>query len=221
MKGHGPMETDAVNMLGTGLAELRSRLAPAVRRCMATGARRLRPGTVVADEDHPERLAVLPFVQGRSLEIGCGYRKTSDLVLGVDLVPKGRPGRHGNVAGRRSQADVAADGAQLPFGDATFDSLVARHNLEHYIDTAGTLEEWRRVLRPGGMLAVVLPDEEAYQGRTVELDPTHYHAYSPSALARLVRLIGGFSEIETRTAVPDWSFLLTARRVVISAPVAG
>jgi SAM-dependent methyltransferase len=157
-------------------------------------------------------LLILPFVRGRCLEIGCGYRKTSQDAIAVDLVPKGERGRHGNVSGRLSQADVAADGGLLPFRDAAFDSLIARHNLEHYVDTAATLEEWGRVLVAGGTLAVILPDEEAYPGRTVELDPTHYHGYSPGSLARLVGLVGGFDTIETRRAVPAWSFLLTARR---------
>lgn len=175
--------------------------------------RRVLRRPTVADSIHPERLIILPFVKGRCLEVGCGYRKTAAQAIGVDLVPKGSLGRHGNVFGRPSEADVAADGAHLPFPEATFDSLIARHNLEHYVDTAATLEEWRRVLVPGGTLAVILPDEEAYPGRTVALDPTHYHGYSPGALAHLVRLIGGFGDIETRPAVEAWSFLLTARRL--------
>lgn len=181
----------------------------AIRGRLAT---RLHPPDPDADQNHPERLLILPFVRGRCLEVGCGYRKTSQEAVAVDLIPKGRRGRHGNVSGRRSQADLAADGGLLPFRDAAFDSLIARHNLEHYVDTAATLEEWRRVLVIGGTLAVILPDEGAYAGRTVELDPTHYHGYSPGSLSHLVGLVGGFGDIETRPAVPSWSFLLTARR---------
>jgi len=174
--------------------------------------RRLRPRHQEDDSAHPERLLILPYVRGRCLEVGCGYRKTSEEAVAVDLVPKGGRGRHGNVTGRVSQADIAADGSRLPFRAASFDSLIARHNLEHYVDTAATLEEWRRVLVPGGTLAVILPDEEAYPGQTVALDPTHYHGYSPAALAHLVVLVGGFGDIETQPAVAEWSFLLTARR---------
>lgn len=177
-------------------------------------ASRLRSATRYRDDDdgHPERLAVLPFVVGRCIEIGCGYRKTSPSVVGVDLVPRGAKGRIGNVAGRVSQADVVADGGALPFPTGSLDSLVARHNLEHYVDTAGTLIEWRRVLRHEGTLAVILPDEARYQGRTVLLDPTHYHGYSDAALARLVGLVGGFSDVRTTPVIEGWSFMLTARR---------
>ena len=107
---------------------------------------------------------------------------------------------------------MVADGEKLPFADRSFDSLVARHNLEHYVDTAGTLIEWRRVLRPGGALAVIVPDEERYAGRTLDLDPTHYHGYSETALARLFGLIGGFERVTTAPVIHGWSFMLTAER---------
>ena len=178
---------------------------------------RLFPPPPDDDTAHPERLAVLPYINGRTLEVGCGYRKSHPDVLGLDLVPGGKPGRVGNVAGRASQADVAADGSSLPFRDGSFDSLIARHNLEHYVDTAAVLDEWGRVLVEGGTLAVILPDEENYPGRTVELDPTHYHGYSRDALARLVRLVGGFEVVLTETVQADWSFLLVARRTARAA----
>jgi len=149
------------------------------------------------------------------LEVGCGHRKTSDQVVGVDLTPGGRRGTVGNAAGQESQADVAASGEDLPFAAESFDSVIARHNLEHYIDTAGVLIEWRRVLKPGGTLAVILPDEENFptqRGRTLELDPTHYHGYSMAALGRLVHLVGGFAEMTTEVVVPRWSFMLTATK---------
>src|SRR5262249_38081813 len=151
----------------------------------------LRPGaTGEQDETHPERLAVLEHVVGpRVIEIGCGYRKTSPEFIGVDLVPGGALGRIGNVAGRVSQADVAADGGQLPFQDASVDSVVARHNLEHYVDLVGTVLEWLRVLRPGGRLVVVVPDEGSYPGRTVDLDPTHYHSFDETGLRSLFSVL--------------------------------
>ena len=48
---------------------------------------------------------------------------------------------------------------------------MARHNFEHYVDVVKTLCEWRRVLKPGGVMAILVPDEQA--GDTVYLDPTH------------------------------------------------
>lgn len=161
------------------------------------------------DATHPERLAVLPYLSGRCIEIGCGYRKTLPTVVGVDLVPGGSPGRVGNVRGKPSQADAAADGESLPFRNGAFDCLVARHNLEHYVDTLSVLAEWRRVLVPGGQLVLIVPDEEAFEGRTLDLDPTHYHGFSQRSLHKLVEA-AGLSVTRVEPVVPQWSFMLVA-----------
>jgi SAM-dependent methyltransferase len=166
------------------------------------------------DEQHPERLAVLDLVAGdRVVEIGCGPRKTLTGSVGIDLVPGGAPGRHGNAAGRTSQADVAADGGHLPLASGSIDCLIARHNLEHYVDLVGTLREWARVLRPGGTLIAVVPDEDRYDGRTLELDPTHFHAFNESFITGLFPLVG-FTIDSVGPCVEGWSLLVSGHTQV-------
>lgn len=169
------------------------------------------PGTF-DDATHPERLAVLAHATGdRVLEIGCGYRKTSPEYVGVDLVGGGELGRVGNVKGKRSQADIAADGDRLPLRAEAFDTVVARHNLEHYVDLVGALGEWRRVVRPGGTLVAVVPDEERYDGSTLALDPTHYHAFSERFVQHLLPLVGWRLD-HVGPCIEGWSLLIVARR---------
>jgi len=57
-------------------------------------------------------------------------------------------GRYAGVEG------VVADASKLPFGDASFDAVLACHMLYHVPDARVALGEFRRVLRPGGILAV-------------------------------------------------------------------
>lgn len=52
---------------------------------------------------------------------------------------------------------MQADGAALPFGDNSFDRLIATHVLEHMPDPHLVLAEWSRVLRPGGVMSIILP----------------------------------------------------------------
>ena len=132
-------------------------------------------------------------------------------MIGVDITPGGRLGGVGNVAGQVSSADVGGDGGHLPFVSRTFDSIIARHNLEHYVDTLATLREWRRVLRPGGTVAVIVPDEASYPGRTLDLDPTHYHGFTQDSLAALMEA-SGFTPIQTAVVIPQWSFMLVAQK---------
>lgn len=62
------------------------------------------------------------------------------------------------VAGRASVA--AADILRLPYADATFDKIVLSEVLEHLPDDAGGLAEVRRVLRPGGLVAITVPNHD-------------------------------------------------------------
>jgi SAM-dependent methyltransferase len=173
----------------------------------------IRGGVLVSatgDEQHPERLAVLSHLGGSPvLEVGCGPRKSRADFVAVDLIPGGRLGIVGNAAGRPSEADIAANGASLPFAPGTFGTLVARHNLEHYVDLVAVLREWKRVLRPGGKAVVIVPDEDAYAGRTLDLDPTHFHSFNASFARGLFDLLGWQLTV-IEPCIPGWSLLIVA-----------
>jgi SAM-dependent methyltransferase len=51
------------------------------------------------------------------------------------------------------------DGSNLvPIGDRSYDFILSAHNLEHFANPVKALSEWKRVLRPGGTLVLVLPN---------------------------------------------------------------
>ncbi len=52
---------------------------------------------------------------------------------------------------------VRGSGLALPFADDTFDRVICAEVLEHVPDYQAVLDEIRRVLRPGGVLAVSVP----------------------------------------------------------------
>ena len=160
--------------------------------------------------DHPERLVLLPYcTTGKGIDVGCGYRKTHENCIGIDIVPKGEAGQYGCVKGMPSAADICASGDSLTmFADGELDFVVSRHNLEHYVDVIRTLLEWKRVLRVGGVMALVLPDESNLN--TVVLDPSHKHAFTPESFRRYLDLIGGFEVQECREVIESWSFLCVA-----------
>ena len=62
-----------------------------------------------------------------------------------------------------------ADAAHLPFANGAFDYLISAHCLEHCPDVLSALAEWRRVLKDGGALVLVLPhvDRSFDRGRPV------------------------------------------------------
>jgi len=67
-----------------------------------------------------------------------------------------------------SRADVQLlklDGRSLPFANDTFDRLIATHVLEHVQDPHLALQEWVRVVRPGGVISLILPCDPGWAWR--------------------------------------------------------
>lgn len=49
------------------------------------------------------------------------------------------------------------DAASLVYPDNSFDRIIATHVLEHLPNPVAVLKEWDRVVRPGGIISIVLP----------------------------------------------------------------
>jgi len=87
------------------------------------------------------------YCKGRGLDIGCGKgEKCHSDTIGIDIYP------YKNV-------DIIHNGSDLwMFRDEELDYIVACHSLEHFADTHKTIEEWHRVLKIGGHVALIVPD---------------------------------------------------------------
>ena len=59
-------------------------------------------------------------------------------------------------------ADVQGDARKLPYSDNSIEEILASHLLEHFDfkEAFGVLEEWKRVLIPGGRLILEVPNLE-------------------------------------------------------------
>lgn len=80
------------------------------------------------------------------LHLGCGSRYIPGFVH-VDFLPA-------------SHVDIVGPVEQLPMGDQSVSLIYASHVLEHFDRHAykEVLEEWFRVLKPGGILRISVPD---------------------------------------------------------------
>jgi len=64
----------------------------------------------------------------------------------------------GAFCGEPVKADYYGHAGLLPFRDNSLDYVASSHVLEHAPDPVAALAEWYRVLRPGGIVYLVVPD---------------------------------------------------------------
>jgi len=57
------------------------------------------------------------------------------------------------------------DATRLTYPDGQFDRLIATHVLEHIPNPVDVLREWNRVVRPGGLMSIVLPCDPGFLWR--------------------------------------------------------
>jgi SAM-dependent methyltransferase len=92
---------------------------------------------------------------GRTLDVGCG-----DAPRGIGTDASVAMLRQARLAGSAAPL-VAATAERLPFRDAVFDTVVGAFLLPHLAEPERAVAEFRRVLRPGGRLALATWDVPA------------------------------------------------------------
>lgn len=132
----------------------------------------------------------------RLLDVGCGNgsfldtmrRATGCQVYGIDLSP---------VAVERAKALYGLDVfqgsvVQAPFADEYFDAVTAWWYLEHVPDPQQVMTHIARLLKPGGLCAIGVPNAGGCWARTFKdkwyhLDcPRHLCLWSPATMGRLL-----------------------------------
>lgn len=113
----------------------------------------------------------LPYVQSgdRLMDCGCGpgtmtvelaSRVAPGMVTGVDIAASqvDHARQHAAEKGVGNVTFYRASCYALPFEDDTFDSILCHALMEHLSDPRCAVEEFRRVLKPGGHVGLCSPD---------------------------------------------------------------
>jgi len=140
--------------------------------------------------------AIIPFVgEGRLLDVGCASGKdlepfieTGWEVTGVEF------SRTAASAARRRYGITVFTGEfeQASFGEARFDVVRFSHTLEHLPSPTRALEKAYRLLQPGGLLWIEVPNASSADRRLFgrywfgwDL-PRHLYHFSPGTMTRLL-----------------------------------
>ena len=147
-----------------------------IERKLRKIARKLGFGKQASSETAKVRHLVLEYCQGYGCDIGFGGDKVKKVdCIGIDYAqPYTTTGK--------DPVDIACDvmNEKIPVPDDTFDYVYSSHMIEDVEDTGSVLQEFIRILKPGGNLVLVFPDQPKYEKycrrRGQPLDMCHVHA---------------------------------------------
>lgn len=141
----------------------------------------------------------LPAAPADVLDVGCGTGHVARLfahlghrVTGIDLAD-GMVAQARDVVGADPAPAVVpviqtGDAVNPDFADASFDAVTARYVLWTLRESEVALANWRRILRPGGTLAIVdsMWFPEGISTSDAEASPDQFHeAYDENAIELL------------------------------------
>ncbi len=158
------------------------------------------------------------LTSGAAIDIGCGTGDSVDLLAELGASPSVGTDLSGYVLGlasaRKQRPLLAARAEELPFGDGVAPVLTSMEVLEHLDGDVAALQEYRRVLQPGGTLLVTVP---AYQWLWSDHDvrAAHRRRYNRGSICRVVEQAG--FDVERATYYD--SFLLPAAALVRRTPL--
>jgi len=152
------------------------------------------------------------------LELG-SPRGLTPFCIHVDVFGTGRlPHPH---YGGDYRADVAWDATDTKiFALDAYPLISSNHSLEHMhvfngdVGITRLLGDWMTLLRKGGVLAMIIPDNDAFD--VLNSDPDHKHAWGASDFRRRVLnpllVQGGFELVEYDTLKNHFSFNVVLKR---------
>jgi len=151
---------------------------------------------------------LLPFLSGKGVDVGSARRVVFQDQIRVDL-------------DNRHDPDVCCSGDDLPFEEGKFDYLTSIHSFEHFENQVKMLNEWVRVIRKNGIIAIVHPDV----GCTGVFRPNglksgenpyneHKHEKTYSDFLEWFKNNGNFGLeiLESGVAYPGWSFYIIFKK---------
>jgi 2-polyprenyl-3-methyl-5-hydroxy-6-metoxy-1,4-benzoquinol methylase len=141
---------------------------------------------------------LLDSPQPRLLDVGCSLGYTVEAAAeigwdahGVDINPQVI-----DICRRRNLRCQVVPDHRLPYPDGHFDALTAWHVVEHVSNVSSTLDEWSRVLRRGGILAMETPDSSClklkWRGPSYRTfwAPEHVYTFDRQNLGRFAASAG-------------------------------
>lgn len=171
-----------------------------------------------ATESSKYRHLTTKYLSGNGVDLGCGGCPVVPWAIAFDLPNDDYLTYHSNHQGDRT-IQFGGDARDLPFKDGTLDFVFSSHLIEDFLDWNPVLIEWKRVLKPGGRLVILVPDKNLWKAALDSGQPpncAHQHESFVGELSQHAAAIGGLCVIEDRLTEchpGDYSIIFAATKV--------
>jgi ubiquinone/menaquinone biosynthesis C-methylase UbiE len=114
--------------------------------------------------------------------------------------------------------NIIGDARKLPwFAARAFDYVYSSHCLEDFKETLPVLREWMRIVKPGGLLVLLLPDQQKYVRYCLEnglkTNPGHQIPdFGAAYLGRILKKIRGAKIVKVKENLGPYNFLLVIKK---------
>ena len=112
----------------------------------------------------PESALAHKYCIGKGLEIGGSTHNpfglnalNVDYSDSMDTISKKNEIR---FCGKALKVDIIANGDKIPLPDKSQDFIVSSHIIEHFTNPIKALIEWDRLVKPGGVIFMIVPHKE-------------------------------------------------------------
>jgi len=162
------------------------------------------------------RADLAPFLTGKLvLEVGAGGDVTVD-----HAIPFDQPQPYTNV-GAVKQVMRGHCGDLGMFCGESLDAIVSHHLLEDfsYAKLVAILTEWRRVLKPGGVIAINCPDQQVFLRHCAATGQGTNDAHFEQDFSlqtfrdRVLANTGPWAEVFVKEFVPPYSWYLVVEKL--------
>lgn len=154
-------------------------------------------------ETSKHRDVTVPFCKGNGVDIGSGGDPVVPWAIQIEL-PDDKFKWY-NSGRAIDGAIYRRDGHMLPFKDETLDFVYSSHLLEDFFDWWPVLSEWVRVLKPLGMLVILVPDKQRWNDAIKRGQPPncqHRHESYVGELSSFASRLG-LTVVKDEIAKPD------------------
>lgn len=160
-----------------------------------------------------------PLTGKRILDVGCGsgiflhlLQKAGATVRGVDIFSRAAEAAHRCYGLEVEVSDCAS--ADLPTSE--YDAVTMWHVLEHCHDPLSCLRNIRKTLKPGGLLAVLVPNADRlllalFRGRFARWEPPLHLYHFTARTLRHCLLEAGFKSTRRLPHATSWAFTESIR----------